>query len=342
MIDTVKIVTMIDKKTFDTIQSLSVVKSSYDNATGELYYKLLNDSCEGSYNSSLSVKVNEGIKYGFVNQYYIELEGSYHKIIYGYNSHNGFYNLVSVSLGMIKLVEEKYNIKLPSIQHWFIQRVDIAIVFDLGTQRDVITYINNLKYCNFPRRKLEHYENEGLYLAGSTSTLKIYNKFLEFKKHDFKKFRDTEFDIGEYLKKINGYIRFECEIKKRKLVELFGKKYVRVCCVDYKELKKFWREEFQKLFKLVDNDLTIVLEKEAIKQRLNEHYSKVRAKNLFNFYILVTVQGLSTIKSDYNRSMYYKNISDLRKVGIDFNQKLSLDLVDKSINFNPFSAQEVL
>lgn len=343
MIDTVKIVTMIDKKTFDIIQSSSVVKSSHDNATGELFYMFLNDSCSGSYDSSLSIKVNEGVKYNFpYGTYYIELEGSYHKIKLGYNSHNGFYNLVSISLEMIKLVEQKYNIKLPSIQHWFLQRVDIAKVFDLGSQENVVTYINNLKCCDFPRRKLQHYENEALYLAGSTSTIKIYNKFLEFRKHDIKKFYNTEFDIDNYLKEIKNYIRFECEIKKRKLVYLYGKKFIRVCCVDYKELENIWVEEFKKLFKIIDNDLEIVQNREMIKQRLNEKYSRIRAKNLFNFYLLITVQGLSTIKANNNRSMYYKNLSDLRKAGIDFNQKLSVDLVEKNINFNPFSAQEIL
>lgn len=342
MIDTVKIVTMINKKIFDIIQSSSVVKSSHDNATGELFYMFLNDSCLGSYNSNLSVKVNEGIKYNFPSgTYYIELEGSYHKIKLGYNSHNGFYNLTSISLGMIKLAEEKYNIKLPSIQHWFLQRVDIAKVFDLGSQENVVTYINNLKCCDFPRRKLQHYENEGLYLAGSTSTIKIYNKFLEFRKHDIKKFYNTEFDIDNYLKKIKNYIRFECEIKKRKLVYLYGKKFIRVCCVDYKKLENIWIEEFKKLFKIIDTELEIVLNRETVKQRLNEKYSRVRAKNLFNFYLLISVQGLSKVKADNNRSMYYKNLSDLRKVGIDFNQKLSVDLIEKNINFNPFSAQEI-
>ena len=71
-------------------------------------------------------------------------------------------------------------------------------------------------------------------------------------------------------------------------------------------------------------------------------YKKVRAKNLFNFYLLIQVQGLQTIKNETNRSMFYKNIADLKKAKIDFTQKFTLDMEYNSIWFNPFESQEIL
>lgn len=75
MIDTIKIYSEIDKKTYDKIYSLAVIKTSYDNSTKDIFYEIINDHLEGSYSSQLSVRVGCGVKYGFVNQgYFIEIE----------------------------------------------------------------------------------------------------------------------------------------------------------------------------------------------------------------------------------------------------------------------------
>lgn len=341
MIDTIKIVSMINKSIYETIQSQSIIKTSYDSATGEIFYKIVNDRLEGSYSSSLSVRIGEGEKYRFIGYYYVEIEGSYHKLIRGYNSHNGFCNLLAMSKELISMVENAYKIKLPSIQHWFLQRVDIAICFDLLTQENIETYIDNLSSCNSPRRKLKHYEGESIYLTGSTTTLKIYNKLREFKKHDMKKLKDTNFDILSYMDTIEGFIRFECEIKKRKLKKIYNKDYIRIRNVVYTDLRNIWKEEFGKFLKMADSDLKKVSQKEEIKIRLHSIFKKVRAQNLYNFYILVKVQGLQEIKRTTCKSVYYKNISDLKKAGIDFSQKLDIDMKDVQIQFNPFEAREI-
>lgn len=342
MIDTIKIVSMINFNTYNKIRNQSIVKTSYHSATGEIFYTIINDSLEGSYSSSLSIRVGNGAKYKFINMYYIEIEGSYHKLIRGYNSHNGFYNAISISIELINMVEQAYKIKLPTIEHWFLQRIDIAICFNIETQENVKTYINNLNSCSYPRRKLKHYEEESLYLTGSTTTLKIYNKMKEFKKHDLTKFKNTNFDIKNYFDEIKGFVRFECEIKKRKLKSIFSKDYIRISNINYEMLRKIWYEEFSKLFKLLENDLQIVQERGLVQKRLNSIYKARRAKNLYNFYLLILVQGLQTIKGNTNKSTFYQNIGDLKRAGVDFSQKINIDTSDCIVNFNPFEYPEVL
>lgn len=342
MIDTIKIVSMINLETYKIIKENSIVKTSYHNGTGQIFYTIVNDKLEGTYNSSLSVRVGEGAKYKFIDMYYIEIEGSYHKIVKGYNSHNGYYNLVDIAYKLIKLVEKSYSIILPSIKHWFLQRVDIAVCYDLETQENIETYINNLSFNSFPRRNVNHYEGESIYLSGSTTTLKIYNKKKEFLKHDFSKFKNTNFNMVNYLNEIEGYIRFECEIKKRKLKNFFNKDYIRIDNVIYTDLKNIWRMEFEKFFKMVESDLKIVRNKEDVKNRLEKMFKKTRARNLYNFYLLIQVEGIQTIKKETNRSMYYKNISDLKIAKVDFSQKFTIDMEDNSVGFNPFECQEIL
>lgn len=75
MIDTIKIYTEIDYNTFEKIHSLSIIKTSFDNCTKDIFYEIINDHLEGSYSSKLSVRVGCGVKYKFVNQgYFIEIE----------------------------------------------------------------------------------------------------------------------------------------------------------------------------------------------------------------------------------------------------------------------------
>jgi len=342
MIDTIKIFSMIDKKIYDKISNNSIVKTSYNTGTGEIFYKIINDKLEGSYSSSLSVRVGEGIKYKFIGQYYIEIEGSYHKLKMGYNSHNGFYNVSSICKNLIEIVNTAYNINLPSLKHWFLQRIDIAICYDLGNNVNVRNYINNLSMCNYPRRNIKTYQDESIYLTGATTTLKIYNKMLEFKKHDIKKLKTTEFEIYKYLDIINGFIRFECEIKKKKLKDYYNNTYIRVLNVSYKDLKEIWKCEFMKLLKMFDNNLKIVRDKKEIEKRLYTLYAERKAGILYNFYLSIMVDGLRQVKNRTSKSTYYRNISELKKANIDFSQTYKIDLQKQIIEFNPFDYKEVV
>lgn len=341
MIDTIKIYTEICKKTYDIIKSLSIVKNSIDNSKNELIYEIINDHLEGSYDSHLSVRVGCGAKYGFVNQgYYIEIEGSYHKIVKGYNSHNGYYDLEFISKSLINIVELSYNIELPEFNNWYLQRCDIAICYDLGIQYNVKSYINSLSRCQYPRRNIKFYYDESLYLSGTTTTLKIYNKMLEFKKHDIKKFISNDFDLIKYLDIIKGFIRFECEIKKKMLVKIYKEKNIKIMNVVYEDLKKVWCEEFMKLLKFIENDFDIVRGREEVKERLNKLFKPSKANRLYNFYCAIQLNGLIDTKENTSSSVYYRNIEDLKKAKIDFSQSYKIEECE-IFYFNPFVAKEV-
>lgn len=343
MIDTIKIYTEIDKKIYDEIKSKSIVKSSVNNNTKTVLYEITNDHLEGSFDSRLSVRVDCGSKYSFTNKgYYIEIEGSYHKIILGYNSHNGYDDLQFIADNLIRIVEMDFNIELPILENWYLQRCDIAICFDLEKQENVKSYINSLSRCSYPRRNAKFFYDESLYLSGTTTTLKIYNKLLEFKKHDLKKFINTNFDLINYLKQINGYIRFECEIKKKMLKKLCNnEKNIKVNMINYDILKNVWSEEFMKVLQFIKSDLEIVRGREAVYKRLNEIYKNARANQLYYFYCSIQLNGLKDIKNRTSSSTYYRNISDLKKAKIDFSQSYKIE-ENKIFYFNPFEYKEVV
>lgn len=346
MIDTIKIYTQINKAIFDKIKSLSIIKSSYNCFDGEIYYEIINDHLIGSYDSRLSIRVGCGSKYHFAEDgYYLEIEGSYHKIVRGYNSHNGYYDLNFVCKSLIELAENSYNVNLPNIDKWFLQRCDIAICFNLNNQENVKSYINSLSRCQYPRRNVKFYYDESMYLSGSTTTLKIYNKMLEFKKHDLKNFAsnlDNSFDIYKYLDTIKGFIRFECEIKKKKLCSLFNNdKHIKVIEVNYNLLRNVWSEEFMKLLKIIKNDLEIVRSREDVYNRLNSLYKKCTANRLYNFYCCVKLIGFVDAKEKFSKSTFNRCIKQLKEAKIDFSQSYKIE-EKEMFSFDPFEYKEVV
>lgn len=341
MIDTIKIYAEINRSAYDEIKAKSIVKNSMNNNTGELLYEIINDHLEGSYDSRLSVRVGCGSKYHFVEQgYFIEIEGSYHKIVNGFNSHNGYYDLEFITCNLIQMVELSYNIKLPDFNCWFLQRCDIAICYNLGNQTNLKSYINSLSRCKYPRRNIKFFYDESLYLSGTTTTLKIYNKLLEFKKHDMKKFINTNFDLSSYLKEISGFIRFECEIKKKMLVKLYNKSHIKVLDINYNDLKKIWSDEFMKLLNVIEKDLKIVRGREEVRERLKELYKPSKANRLYNFYCAIQLNGLIDVRDSISKDTYYRNIKELKNAKIDFSQSYKIEEVEL-FYFNPFEAKEV-
>ena len=289
------------------------------------------------------MRVGCGVKYGFVNKgYFIEIEGSYHKIVKGYNSHNGYYDLQFISESLINMVELSYNIKLPDIDNWYLQRCDIAICFDLENQNNVKSYINSLSRCNYPRRNAKFFYDESIYLSGTTTTLKIYNKLLEFKKHDLKHFNNTDFNIFEYIEKIKGFIRFECEIKKKMLKNIYeNENNIKIINVKYDDLKKIWGDEFMKVLQFIKNDLDIVRGREEVYKRLNDIYKPSKANLLYNFYCSIQLNGLKDVKRNTSTT-YYRNIKELKLAKIDFSQSYKVEEIENIFYFNPFIAKEVV
>lgn len=262
-------------------------------------------------------------------------------MVKGYNSHNGFYNVYLICDRMIKLVSKHYDVQLPDIKHWFLQRIDIAICYNLKNNEDVKTYINNISMCQYPRRNVVIYRDEGIYLKGTTTTLKIYNKLLEFKNNDMKKLKSTKFNTKSYLKRIQGFIRFECEIKKKKLEEVYGTKYIRIRNVNYQQLENIWKQEFMKLLKLFDTHSKIINNRSEVEKILYSLYNKRNATLLYNFYLSIIVDGIQEVKKRMSKSTYYRNIKELKKCNIDFSQIYRIELKNEVVKFNPFKYREI-
>lgn len=340
MIDTIKIYTIITKEIYDVIKYCSDINTKYNKGTGELYYEIVTDSLTGSYDGRLSVKVSDNARKYKLSGFLLEVEGSYHKFIKGQNAFDGYCNIADVVFGLVNIVEKEYNVILPDL--FYIQRVDISICFDLENNINVCNYINNLSKISYPRRKIRFYENESIYCSSTSTTLKIYNKLKEFKKHDMMKLKQTDFDILSHIIKIDGYVRFECEIKKKKLKDICGKDNITIFDISYEKLFEVWRNEFMKLIKYNESNLNLVRTNNDVKIRLLEKYKSAKAMNLYGFYLSLVQDGYTYVRDCTSSTTFYRKLKELKDVGIDFNQNVFVkeDYDDKIINFNPFENLE--
>ena len=241
--------------------------------------------------------------------------------------------------GLIDLFSSGFNVELPSIDCLYIHRIDISYVYDLLNQDNVKNYINNNRYLVYPRRKTQYFLNECVYFAGSRTTLKIYNKLVEFLKHDSKKlFKYDTFDLFSYKEEIKGFIRFECEIRKKKIIELLENN--RVEDIDIKVLDEFVVGEFMKLFKINNNSISLVRNQNDVKNLLYSKFSECKARRLFGFYLTCINDGINNVKEQFSSSSFYRNISELKEAGIDFTQQAFVvedrKVDQKFIDFVPF------
>ncbi len=336
MIDTIKIYTFINKDIYEDIKFKSDIKCSYNLNNNTIYYEIVNGHLQGTFDSRLSVRVGDSSRYGF-NGYYIEAECSYHKLVRGHNCFDGFYNIQEICLGIINLIENGFSIKLPGLSHWFLSRIDITKVYNLGTNKNVQKYINYFRTLSFPRRNLKFYEGESIYCSGSTTTLKIYNKLKEFKKNDLKKIKKFNIDYIKFLNKIDGYIRFECEIKSRKLKSIFKKRFIRVNSLNYYLFNDVWCDEFMKILKFKSNEINLVKNKDVVFDRLHKFYKLNTANNLYNFFLNIKVNGYDFVKNSSSKSSFYRKINQLKEAGIDFSGTFEIFEEDiQVIDFNPF------
>lgn len=181
------------------------------------------------------------------------------------------------------------------------------------------------------------------YTGNTGASIAYYENYKnEYTLSEFQKF----IDVIDFVDKIQGFVRFECEIKKKKLSTIYFKKYVRLTLVRYEDLESVWRDEFMKILKFDDKNSKRVRTKEEVRNRLNEKYKNAKALRLYQFFITILNDGYNTVKNEVSSSTFYRNIDDLKSAGIDFSQSNFDDIAtvdfDNMVDFDPFTWKEVV
>lgn len=342
MIDTIRLKSpYISWDLYDEIKKKSLTRLAI-NGDYEILYEFTTNELIGSFDNRIMLKL-EKQEYKKVfypsdlkwktqlvdSEPYIELEFSIHKFFLGHNIFGGSDDLKNMLLNFELFLHENISDEIPSILEWEIVRLDYAEVFKIDFLDDFFYLMNN---SNFPRRKVIKYP-DSIYIPGSTTTLKFYDKYREFLKHGKKKIVDKEF-LSNLIDFSKGILRVEVEVKRRKFI-YDNNKLFKVSNFDINYIKNIYDMEVKKIMNIREEN-QLITEYRDVKDYLFKNFSNSMARSLMMTYTNLSILGELETKKMMKKSTYY----DHRKILI--NSSISWENSDlrlknsKVIKFLPY------
>lgn len=362
-IDTVKIRSPeIDEGTAVYLENQCILKSGVELRTGEILYEITTGNLEGSWDSRISFNVcredwianGSGKLEKIPCKPFVLIEASYHKFFYGqniYGNPTGFQELTRLFVNLVgeMLADDSYSsieksLLLPDPMKWQVRRVDWAEMFRL-TQAAQKEFFSALKNCKFPRRALKEAKYDtAVHFPGKFTTLRIYGKGAEFKKHDFSRLRHSllayamrqtqdfngkaHFDHSAYPwieKKLNALqrlannrLRAEIQINADKLHHDFDGRYPLVSEITDDYLIHIFNAQMFKLFREGKAAMDTVRTCNEVWARLSDVYGERAAKSLHSFWVTLAGQGETIVKGRYSKSQFYSNRTKLVDAGVSW------------------------
>lgn len=336
--------------------------------TQEKIYEFTRGELEGSSDYRIKIQIFDYIwvKNGVVPEKqkslpYIVVECSLHKLFLGHNVIGGSCRIKKSIHYLVGLLQDIMNVNLPCHFDWIIERIDIAYIYDLGSNENILKLIYQMKNLKYPKRKVPVTYPTSIYFCGSVNTTKIYAKYQEFIKRDYKRIikyyknkidllytrRDKDYDMEimkceNKIKWIDGIkersksiIRIEVEIKKRKILDLFGKEEITVIMLDDNILKLYYNEVVNKLFVGVEV-VGMKVSSQSVLEKLRNNCSSVNARSIFCTWSNLALNGEHYTMGTMSKTTYYRHIQKLKELACYWVQtdifKLDVNPIDTFLN----------
>lgn len=307
------------------IEKECLKRQGVDCKTGDILYEITTGDLKGSFDSRLSIKVNretwiheEGKTVKVDTMPTLTVEGSIHKLLLGHNCYGGTSDFYGACEWLVKFLEISFEITLPNYKDWYLRRIDLAEVYELPSFGAVEEWFRGINGGDYPRRSVDRYGNTGIYIKGSTSTLKFYHKGVEFKKHDksrlVKIMKDEVFYIQE---RANRILRVEVEVKYRKLIDLFGSSPT-VGLVNFNMLEGLYDVEVERFLKEGKGTMEIVRTAMEVEKRLRGNCNTALAGTVLGFWYQLTTLGENYVKDNMKKPTFYKYRKVLKELNISW------------------------
>lgn len=318
-----------------------------DIENDRIIYQLTTRQLEGSWDSKVSIRVtNERYEQddkGHVRLtktgWYVIIEASIHKLVYGHNVYCGWDDFQKAAAFLISMVESGLDVKLPKPEHWEVRRIDVSENYYLPSPDAVTEWFRMMNLKKYPRRKMAKYGECGLYANGTTTTWKAYHKGPDFKKHDYKrvKWHRGKETADRIHKLAMNIIRFEIEIKKKKLQDDYKKKIVKVKDINNDYLKKLYDSENQKIIR-EGEDMRIARTTIEVQNRLKAKYNDSWARILLGTWLKFSAFGEEESKREMPRATFYRHRKMLKDLGISWTgTDISIEYMQSCpIDFQPY------
>lgn len=318
MYDTIKLKSpIISNDLADTIKQECILRSGLDIKTGEYIYSITTGTLEGSYDNKVSIRVmDDTVEY---KGQFVMVEGSINKLLFG-NNIEGDNRLKDINLCIklfVEFVENNLKIVLPDYLDWIIMRVDYSINYKIG-EKNLLSWFEQMNNIYYPRRRVLRFGNETIMFPGSTTTVKFYDKFKEYKKHDYKILKNIDANkADELLFFSKGILRAEVEIKKRKIEYDLDKKNPTLKDIKNYKFKDIYYNEIKKILK-VGEEMKICNDSLKVEKRLKNKYGYSLGDILFSTWLKLTVLGYDKLKNTTPSSTFYRHISKLKDAGVSW------------------------
>ena len=336
----------------ETVQKILTFCRMYEGVdmfTGELLYRFTSGDLEGSYDYRIRIKVDntEWIKEDnpvpkrVETYWHVVVECSLHKLLMNHNCYGGPADIKKSIAYLVRFLEEVMYVKLPDYKDWEVKRIDVAKIYHFNDKNICRKIVNNLRNSYYTRRKPRIYDTSVMF-SGSTTAVKLYWKGPEFKKHDYKRIKkyilrevdrswnkdncdllqhklamiQKQFD--QVLEKAYRIIRYECEIKTRKLKEAFESDTVLVKSLSDEKLNEIAETELYKLMKEDDN-MDIVRRSDLVLERLHQLYGTSQANALYSTWTKLVQFGDGQTKETMSRATFYRHKKLLIEAGASWN-----------------------
>lgn len=248
----------------------------------------------------------------------ILIEASLHKAMLGHNVHGGPTEWLPSIRYLLHEIGKDTGTDLLSTElgDWMVRRVDVAEVFDLGSEKAVKLWLRSLRDREFPRRTL-HWWDWGLMADGSTTCLRAYAKGEEFdavgRKQARQRYEPEEVKaLGDHARRL---LRIEVEIKRGLLDDAF--EHI-PSVLDIREdwLNGLFDDEWGKFVRESRHpEGTLVTDALEVRERLRERYGN-RVGVLFPAWACMASLGEEGLRDVVSRSTFYKLRHDLEAAGV--------------------------
>ena len=297
------------------------VRTGVDVATGEVLYEFTTGSLEGSWDTRVSVQVKRQKWVGKPAVLvdcapFLVVEGSVHKALLGHNLTGGPEDPSASCHWFLTEVGRRLDVEFPSSGGWQVDRLDWAEVYDLGSFAAVQEYVHRLNSAEYPRRKVARYGCESLSSPGSTTSVKVYHKGPEFRKHDVRRWRRVDNEVvSDLIGLADRLLRFEVEVHRRKL-EADGVRLVDD--LDRAYFEALHDREAARLLREGQCEMEQVRTHREVKARLDAHYSQEVASRLFGTWLQFAALGEAVVKASMKRTTFYDHRKQLADVGVQW------------------------
>ncbi len=217
--------------------------------------------------------------------------------------------------------EEIYDVILPELSKWHVIRLDLCFNKRVSSQEIAYKIFEYIKKLEYPRKQPHIYKTTLLF-PGKYYSFKVYLKYDEYIKHDFKKLKEENHSIAyEYLRMSEGIIRIEASLSHSALKDYFmsdtDKQDISGYALNVTQIDVHWAREQLNIYidKMLGN--RELLNKELdIENKLLTVYKKNKVRLLLGYYYYYERWGKDKTIQMYGKSTFYESNRSLKDVGI--------------------------